>query len=130
MIKTVNNVLVFGGNSKEALEFYKRVFGAEIIEKVTYDCSRNEFGSSANRIQKSAFLLGNSIFTCIDDSKYKTIASNKISFWLEIAKMSDFDKIYSEFSQAIIPRNILYSNTVYAKVVDPFEVVWELNCEF
>ena len=126
--------MYFGGDCGGALEFYHSVFDANVIEKTTY----GEAEMTDNEIEKglimnSTFQIGGMTFCANDVLVDKPTPGNALSVWLEFDSEASLQEVYARFQQddCGIETNLeeTFWNSVYAKVKDPFGVIWELNCQ-
>lgn len=134
MIKEGMLFLLFNGECRSALTFYQSVFGARVVEKVTYgEAEMEENSIISDWIMNSTIQIGN-LTICASDVPGEELAnSNRISIWLEIDSEESIHSIFNRFLQndckVITNLEVSFWNSLYAKVQDPFGFMWELNCQ-
>ncbi len=132
MIKQMNIFLSFNGQCKEAIEFYKEVFSAQLIECITYgEAEMTEQENEKDLIMNSNIIIAGVQISCSDNIEQKLTTGNQIAFWLEIDSQEYFDSIYSRFEAdnltILAPKEETFWDSIYAKVQDAFGIIWELN---
>lgn len=138
MIKTGTPYLYFYDECSNALNYYIDIFGAEIIEKSTFeDVEYMEDESRKNCIAYASFKLGESVILANDflekKSKENCSASSQTSIWLEIEKSADIklleEKMLATGCKSITKLEKTFWGALYAKMEDKFGIVWELNAQ-
>lgn len=138
MIKTGTPYLYFYDECNEALNYYADIFGAEILEKLTFeDVEYMEDESRKNCIAHASFKLGESVILANDflekQSKEKGSAKSQASIWLELEKVADItileEKMLASGSKSIIKLEETFWESLYAKIEDKFGIIWELNAQ-
>lgn len=138
MIKTGTPYLYFYDECADALNYYVDIFGAEIIEKSTFeDVEYMEDESRKNCIAYASFKLGESVILANDflekKSKENCSKSSQISIWLEIEKDADIklleEKMLATGSKSITKLEETFWDSLYAKIEDKFGIIWELNAQ-
>lgn len=133
MIKTILPFLYFNGNCQEALDFYSTVFKVPILERVTYREAEMEVDAhQKNYIMNATMAFGDMTISATDVvDNHPLTRGNTISIWLEIESEEAIKSIYEEFidrnCKVITPLEPTFWGSIYAKVQDPFDYVWELN---
>lgn len=126
--------LMFNGNAKEALEYYKGVFGGEIAEIQTYGEADYPTPPEAdNRIMHARFKKDDLLLMVSDafPGQFVDVGSN-ISLVLEFESDDEIRTVYS----ALIEKGSIYMElqdtfwgATYAKVKDAYGITWDLNYE-
>ncbi|MBP1040709.1 glyoxalase/bleomycin resistance/extradiol dioxygenase family protein [Vagococcus sp. BWB3-3] len=138
MIKTGTPYLYFYDECNDALNYYVDIFGAEIVEKATFeDVEYMEDESRKNCIAYASFKLGESVVLANDflekKSKEHEAASSQTSIWLELEKGADIklleDKMLATGSKSLTKLEETFWDSFYAKVEDKFGIIWELNAQ-
>jgi len=132
MIKSANVFLNFNGNCKQALDFYKNVFGAQIVECTTYkEAEMTENDNEKDFIMNSNIMIGGILISCADNLEQNSHSGNQIALWLETDSEESFHTIYSKFESQnltiLTEKEETFWNSIYAKVQDDFGVIWEIN---
>jgi PhnB protein len=123
---------IFDGNAKEALEYYKTVFGGEVNGIQTFGEADFPTPPEAdNRIMHAQFRKGD-LFIMVSDSfpGQGVEVGNNISLALEFEREEEIYSIYSNLSEKGSVQMELqdtFWGAKYAKVQDPFGVIWDLN---
>ncbi|PLS37070.1 hypothetical protein CYV26_00585 [Carnobacterium maltaromaticum] len=138
MIKTGTPYLYFYDECNDALNYYVDIFGAEIMEKATFeDVAFMEDESRKNCIAHASFKLGESVILANEflekKRKDNCSANSQISIWLEIEKDADIklleEKMLATGSKSIIKLEETFWDSLYAKIEDKFGIIWELNAQ-
>lgn len=132
MIKESMLFLYFGGTCGDALAFYRDVLGAEIIERTTYgeaDMTNND--AVKDLVMNATFKLGGMTFCSSDVLDGVPTAGDALSIWLEFDSEASLREVYARLGQGdcqvLSEAEETFWNSLYAKVRDPFGVIWELN---
>lgn len=138
MIKTGTPYLYFYDECDDALNYYVDIFGAEILEKATFeDVAYMEDPSRKNCIAHASFKLGESVILANDflekKSKENSSGSSRTSIWLELEKAADIklleENMLATGSKSIIKLEETFWDSLYAKIEDKFGIIWELNAQ-
>lgn len=126
--------LMFNGNAKEALEYYKGVFGGEIAEIQTYGEADYPTPPEAdNRIMHARFKKDDLLLMVSDAFPGQSVdVGSNISLVLEFESDDEIRTVYS----ALIKKGSIYMElqdtfwgATYAKVKDAYGITWDLNYE-
>ncbi|AZV42974.1 VOC family protein [Peribacillus asahii] len=124
--------LIFNGNARQALELYKEVFQGEVVELQTYGEADFPTPPEADDLIIHAKFRKDSLFLMISDvspnQPYET--GNNISLVLELESKEEIQHIYTQLSQKgsiLMELQDTFWGAKYAKVQDPFGVIWDLN---
>ena len=128
----VTPYLTFDGKAKEALDYYKEVFAAEIVAVQTYgEADYPTPPEAENRIMYAQFKKND--FTIMVSDGFPdqpvTIGSN-ISLALELESDEEIDSLYGKLTQkghALMELQDTFWGAKFAKVQDPYGVIWDLN---
>lgn len=138
MIKYGIPFLLYDGQCEDALAYYTKVFHAQITEKMTFrEVGYEEDETRLNCIANSTFKLGESLFYAADviDKRESPGWGNnrRISVWIELETASELQELEQRMlaggSESITPAEATSWNSLYAKLQDPFGIVWELNAQ-
>lgn len=124
--------LMFEGEAKEALEFYKGVFNAEIIGIQTYGEADYPTPPEANdRVMHAQLKKGDLSIMISDAFPGQTVdKGSNISLTLEFESDDEIQKYYDALVQngtAHMELQDTFWGAKYAKVQDSFGVIWDLN---
>ncbi|KOS61311.1 glyoxalase/bleomycin resistance/extradiol dioxygenase family protein [Lysinibacillus agricola] len=138
MIKTGTPYLFFYDECGDALNYYVDIFGAEIIEKSTFeDVEYMEDESRKDCIAYASFKLGESVILANDflekKNKEECSTGSQVSIWLELEKNADIkrleEKMLATGSKSITKLEETFWDSLYAKIEDKFGIIWELNAQ-
>lgn len=135
MIKESMMFLYFCGNCRAALKFYASVFGAEIIERTTYGEAEMEVDEAEKDLVMNSTMVLGGMKVCAGDvlGGSELVDGNRLSFWLELEDREGLESVYKRFLQpdckVLTAKDTTFWESVYAKVEDPFGIIWELNCQ-
>jgi PhnB protein len=124
--------LMFDGNAREALEFYKEVFQGEVEGIQTYGEADYPTPPEAHdRIIHAQFRKGDLFLMASDSFPGKpNVVGNNISLALDFESEEEIQKIYDALRQkgtVFMDLQDTFWGAKYAKVKDPFGVIWDLN---
>lgn len=124
--------LIFDGNAKEALAFYKETFGAELSEVGTFGEADFPTPPEAEDRIMHARLKKDDLFIMVSDTfpGQPLEIGNNLSLALELENEEEIQKLYDALSQkgtAIMELQDTFWGAKYAKVKDAFGVIWDLN---
>ncbi|MFC4619500.1 VOC family protein [Camelliibacillus cellulosilyticus] len=123
--------LTFGGNAKEALDFYKEVFSADITDFKTFGEADYPTPPEADERVMHARIKKGDLLLMVSDSfgDSVTIGSN-ISLALELESEDEILQVYDQLSQGgsvFMELQDTFWGAKYAKVKDRFGIIWDLN---
>ncbi|WP_066304968.1 VOC family protein [Bacillus sp. FJAT-29814] len=124
--------LMFDGNAKEALEFYRDVFGGEISNLKTYGEADYPTPPEANdRIIHAQFRKGDLLIMVSDAFPgSKVVVGNNISLTLDFESEEEIQTIYDalrEKGSVHMELQDTFWGAKYGKVKDAFGMIWDLN---
>lgn len=129
--------LFFGGNCREAMEFYKTIFGGELI-LATYgegpaDAHKDPKANSAEMKTKIMYAkLSGDISLLASDNPHNTDAKNTGQFALslestEVVKLTAYFEKLSENGQITAPLIRQFWGDTFGMLTDQFGVNWMVN---
>ncbi|MEN6461134.1 MAG: VOC family protein [Syntrophomonas sp.] len=116
-------------NCKEALEYYKEIFGGEIINVQLADGKEMFKGFEGKIIHAELHINDNCIIYINDIMTGKNEGSN-ITLLLEIDNMEEINAIYSTFSKqgnVIFELQKTFWGSYHAVVTDVYGITWSLD---
>lgn len=124
--------LIFNGNARQALELYKEVFQGEVVELQTYGEADFPTPPEADDLIIHAKFRKDSLFLMISDTfpNQPYEVGNNIALVLELESEEEIQHIYAQLSQKgsiLMELQDTFWGAKYAKVQDPFGVMWDLN---
>ncbi len=124
--------LMFVGKAKEALEFYREVFQWEVSELQTYGEANYPTPPEADNFIMHAKLKKDRLLIMVSDSfpGQDVTAGNHISLVIEFGSEKEIQSIYNAIANkgtVLMELQDTFWGTKYAKVKDPFGVIWDLN---
>lgn len=133
-MKQATPYLMFDGNAREALEFYKEVFEGEILELQTFGEADFPTPKEAGARIIHAKFKKDDLFLMVSDSfpgNSVTVGDN-ISLTLEFTSEQEIQKTYDRLHSTgtiLMELQDTFWGAKYAKVKDSFGVIWDLNYE-
>jgi PhnB protein len=131
-MKQATPYLTFNGNAKEALEYYKEVFGGEISEIQTFgEADYPTPPEIEDKLIHARFLKGDLLLMASDTfpgSEAQT--GSNISLVLEFESEEEVIRVYNHLilkSTVHMELQDTFWGAKYAKVKDPFGITWDLN---
>lgn len=125
---------MFNGNAKEALEYYRGVFGCEIAEMQTYgEADYPTPPEAEHKIMHARLKKGEFLLMVSDAFPGNTVETgNNLSLVLEFETEDEIRTIYSaliEKGTILMELQDTFWGATYAKVKDTFGIIWDLNFE-
>lgn len=132
MKRSITPYLTFNGNAKEALQFYKEVFGGEIEGIQTFgEANFPTPPEIDDHIMHARFKKDDLLFMVSDAFLGQSIEiGNHISLALELDSEEEIQNIYralQEKGTVIMELQDTFWGAKFAKVKDCFGVIWDLN---
>lgn len=132
MKKQATPYLMFNGNAKEALHYYKQIFDGEIVSMQTFgDADYPTPPEAENRIIHAQFRKGELFFMVSDTFPNQSVGiGNHVSLVLEFENEESIQNVYEMFQQEsdiLMELQDMFWGARYAKVKDKFGVIWDLN---
>jgi len=123
---------IFNGNAKEALEFYKNLFQAEITNVQTF--GEADFPTPPemdDKIMHARLEKGSLLLMFSDAFQNQTVeVGNNISLALEFTSEKEIQAVYQSLSKegtVMMELQDTFWGAKFAKVKDIFGVIWDLN---
>lgn len=132
MKKQATPYLTFNGNAREALNYYKNVFGGEILSMQTFgEADYPTPPEAENRIIHAQFKK-DAFFVMVSDTfpNQPVEVGNHISLVLEMESEESIQNVYDMLkkeSEILMELQETFWGAKYAKVKDKFGVIWDLN---
>lgn len=134
MKQQITPYLTFNGEAKEALEFYKHVFDAEITRMQTF--AEGQFDTPEGmgerilhaRLEKGDMLL---MFSDTFENK-EMLKGNNVSLVLELDNSNDIETYYTRLKEdgdVLMELQDTFWGATYGKVRDKYGLLWDLNYE-
>ncbi len=138
----VSTYLNFPGNTEEAFEHYKSVFGTEYLGEIMRfgDVPVGEGQEPAPEAEKNAIMnialpiLGGHLLmgTDITPSMGRELrAGNNVSIVLEPDTRDEADRLFAELSdggEALTSMQEMFWGDYYGELIDKFGIYWMINC--
>ncbi|MED3561893.1 VOC family protein [Bacillus xiapuensis] len=124
--------LMFDGNAREALEFYREVFQGEILNAQTYgEAGYNNSPEAQNLLIHAQFKKDDLFIMASDTFPGNAInKGNNISLALDLDSEEEILRLYDalrEKGKVYMELQDTFWGAKYAKVTDPFGITWDLN---
>ena len=126
--------LTFNGNCAEAIEYYKEVFTAEIIQVVTYEdavieCSEENY----NKIFTAVLVIAkNTLYFSDALNNVEINPQGKMAIMIEFFNEDEMREIFDKLAEeGNILREIKETNwgSLYASIEDKYGFLWNFNYE-
>lgn len=130
----LNPYLSFTGNCEEALNFYKEVLGAEIVELSRYAEMPDSPEAYKDKILHAQLKVGDIAFMCSDamPEYYQVQKGNDVTLMLGFNDEAEQTKIFNALSQGgtiIMPLEDTFWQARFGSLTDKFGFNWSLNCD-
>jgi PhnB protein len=124
--------LIFDGNARDALEFYKDVFEGEIYELQTYgEADYPTPPEAEDKLIHGKFKKDNLFLMVSDNFPGQNVTfGNHISLVLEFESEDEITKTYDRLAQKgtiVMELQDTFWGAKYGKIKDQFGFTWDLN---
>jgi PhnB protein len=135
-MKTVNPYLNFAGNTEEAFNFYKSVFGGEFLTVMKFkdmpdqkilDKEKNQIVHIALPIAPNLILMGSDV---PESMGIKLTVGNNVHISLSTDSREEADKIFSSLSKdgkVIMPMADQFWGDYFGSCIDKFGINWMVS---
>ena len=135
---TVNTYLNFNGNTEEAFNFYKSIFGGEFITVQRYKDSPgcDEMKTEdLNKLMHIALPVGGNILmgTDITEPMPKVIFGTAVSLSVDAESEEEARKLYNglvEGGKATMPLEKAFWGAFFGMLTDKFGIHWMINYDY
>lgn len=123
---------MFDGKAKEALEYYREVFGGEISNLQTFGEADYPTPPEAHDRVIHAQFKKDDLFLMVSDAfpGSSVVVGSNISLTLDFESEKEIQAIYDALSQkgkVFMELQDTFWGAKYAKVQDAYGVIWDLN---
>lgn len=138
---TINPYLNFAGNTEEAFNFYKSVFGGEFIGginrfKDTPEADKMN-ASDREKVMHVALPIGKGNMLMATDALesmgFKLIVGNNVYLSLEVESKEEAEKLFKAFStggQVTMPLADAFWGAYFGMLTDKFGIQWMVNYSY
>ncbi|HEX8357410.1 MAG TPA: VOC family protein [Segetibacter sp.] len=135
---SLNPYLNFNGNTAEAFEFYKSVFGTEYLGIMRFKDVPPQFPfpeSEGDKIMHVCLPLGNNAFLMgsdVPEAMGKVVTGNNFHISINADSKEEADKLFNNLSAngtVIMPMDTAFWGSYFGMLKDKFEVQWMISCE-
>ncbi|MFB5662431.1 VOC family protein [Alteribacillus sp. HJP-4] len=132
LIGPITPYFTFDGNAKEALQYYKKLFQAEITDVQTFGDAEFPTPAEADDKIMHARVIKDDLLIMVSDSfpGHPLEIGNNISLALELESEIEIQRLYDEISKkgsVFMELQNTFWGAKFAKVKDPFGIIWDLN---
>lgn len=135
---TTNTYLTFDGNCEEAFNFYKSVFGGELMYLAKFDSIPDspEFtvlAEDKNKIMHVSLPIGNSILMGSDNTSSNPaplVQGNNFSVSISTDSQQEADELFVKIAVGgtiIMPIADMFWGDYFGMVLDKFGIQWMVN---
>ena len=130
---SMNPYLSFAGNCREALDFYKPIFGGEVSGMQTYgESGFPGTDATPNAIMHSEFKAEGVYFMASDDTRgFKVHPENNISLSLQFTDVAEQTRVFNALAHGgsvTVPLDVAPWGASFGMLTDKYGIQWLLNC--
>ena len=129
----VNAYIIFKGNCRQAIEFYKTALSGEVLSLQTFGESPMSHMGPADSIMHSTMRVGTSTLMLSDDpSPDSSSGEGKISLAIGLDDTEQARRIFEKLAEGgsvIMPLQKTYWAEGFGMLTDQFGIRWMVNCE-
>lgn len=133
----VNPYVYYGGRCEEAIEFYTKILNAELVMKMRFGEHpepipselKQMSPSELNKIMHAHLRIGGSTLMMSDGCPEPSAKLQGFSLVLEVAAVSDIEKLFSALSRGgavVYPLGKTFFSPKFGRCKDRFGVPWTL----
>lgn len=135
---TIHPYLNFPGNTEEAFNFYRSVFGGEFCRFMRFgDIPGGEqFPQDANRVMHVSLPVGDRTVMMASDSSdamgQVVTPGNNFSLSLDTESREEADRYFAalgEGGEVTMPMDVMFWGNYFGMVRDRFGIRWMISCE-
>lgn len=126
---TLDSYLFFRGDCKEAMEFYKSIFGGELT-LMSYDDAPDGVGEDMKDKIMHAFLSGGDIRLMASDTSMASEKAAKVSLCLggsDEQRLRDIFERLSEGGEVKYPLKKEFWGDIHGNLIDKYNIDWMVN---
>lgn len=126
---TVNPYLFFQGNCRDAMEFYKNIFGGELTLQ-TYDEVPGETQPGMENKVMHAALTGGDVLLMASDTPGASATAAKVTISLGGTNEEKLTEIFSRLSEDVVVASPLkkeFWGDTFGSLTDKFGIDWMVN---
>jgi len=132
-MKTLTPYLLFAGNCREAINYYREVLNGEITQIQTF----GEIGYKGSDQEKQrivhAELKAESILIMLSDGMvdFQSQPGNNVVLSIDLTDENEQARIFAALSQGgkvTMPLEVTFWGAKYGQLTDRFGIDWMLNC--
>lgn len=138
-MKPLTPYLMFNGNAREAMEFYKSCFGGDMQistfaeapedaypggEKITED--------TKNKVMHACLTSGDLMLMASDDPMGEPVIGSNVSISIQPKDISETDKLFKALStggEATMEPHDTFWGAYFGMLKDKYGIHWMLNCQ-
>jgi len=130
-MKGIKPDIGFGGECREAFEFYRDALGGEIRGMLTYAESGQGEGEMADKIMHAVFEFGDTVIMAADDPAGNASGGN-VSLAVGIDTVEEAEEMFAKMSDGgsvTMPLQETFWAARFGMLTDKFGIKWMFNCE-
>lgn len=131
-MKGIKPYIGFGGNCREAFDFYRDALGGEIIGMLTYAESGQGDGEMADKIMHAVFTFGDTVVMAADDPSASAADGGNVSLAVGVDNIDDAERMFAKMSEGgnvTMPLQETFWAAGFGMLTDKFGIKWMFNCE-
>jgi PhnB protein len=126
--------LTFAGQCEEALNFYKDVLGAELLQMSYMGDGQMEVPEHVKgKVMHARLKIGENVLFMSDTFDPSTVVQgNNVSLTLEIENLDQLEKLFNSLSangKVKMPLQDTFWGARFGMFIDKFGIHWMMNCE-
>ncbi|CAM4125659.1 VOC family protein [Streptococcus uberis] len=135
MVTALNVYLVTNGNGKEAVEFYKDAFNAEITNLMFWKDGVPDCPKDREDLVMNAQMEFNGIRLQLSDENpdFEYKAGGNMSAALIVDSIEEAQELYAKLTvnaqEIVMELQEMFWSPAYANFIDQFGIMWQINTE-
>jgi PhnB protein len=132
-MKEINAYLTFGGNCREAMQFYAKCTGGELFVMTFAEAPGNFPPEAKNLVMHAAIKKGDALIMASDAMPGMPLnIGNNVWVAIKCESADEVNRLYAAFSeggQAVMPPGETFWAARFAMCTDKFSINWMFNFE-
>lgn len=132
-MKSATPYLMFDGNAREAMTFYKECLGAELAIQTFKDAGQAGPPGTEDRVMHARLTKGPVVLMASDEMPGTTLRQgNNFHITIDCESIPEAERLFARFGEGgkvTLPLQDTFWGARFGMLVDRFGVQWMFNCE-
>lgn len=129
----INPYLGFGGNCREAMNFYKECFGGDLTMRTFEDSPMDMPSDQRENIMHASLINDDMILMGSDGMQQETMdTGNRVTLSVNCDTAEEIERLFNKFSEGgnvTMPLQDTFWGARFGMLTDKYGIKWMFNCE-